>query len=234
MNEKALGLAVIALAAVVAASPARGVAPPSTEPRIGGADLGGVVAGPNGPEAGVWVIAETTDLPTKLAKIVVTDDRGRYVIPDLPKANYTVWVRGYGLVDSAKVEAAPGKLLNLTATPAPTEAAAAEYYPGMYWYSMLQIPDKSQFPGTGAKGNGIPEFMKSQNFWIDTVKNSCQSCHALGDKGIRHLSSKLGAFKNSTEAWERRVQSGQAMANMALAINRLGPTQGPSLSAAWA
>ena len=39
-----------------------------------------------GPEAGVWVIAETTDLPTKFARIVVTDDRGRYVIPDLPKA----------------------------------------------------------------------------------------------------------------------------------------------------
>ena len=114
---------------------------------IGGADLGGVVTSPNGPEAGVWVIAETTDLPTKFAKVVVTDDRGRYVIPDLPKATYNVWVRGYGLVDSPKVKAAPGKHLNLTAVPAPTAAAAAEYYPGVYWYSMLQIPDKSEFPG---------------------------------------------------------------------------------------
>src|SRR6266853_4530163 len=143
-------------------------------------DIGGVVTGPRGPEAGVWVIAESNDLATKFAKIVVTDDQGRYVIPDLPKANYTIWVRGYGLVDSPKVQSAPGKLVNLTATPAPTEAAAAEYYPGMYWYSMLEIPAKDQFPGTGAKGNGIPEFMKSQNFWIDTVKNACQSCHALG------------------------------------------------------
>src|SRR5262249_5197152 len=32
-------------------------------------DLGGVVSGPKGPEAGVWVIAETKDLPTKFAKI---------------------------------------------------------------------------------------------------------------------------------------------------------------------
>jgi hypothetical protein len=200
---------------------------------IKAADIGGVVTGAGGPEAGVWVIAETTDLPTKFARIVVTDDQGRYLIPDLPKASYTIWVRGYGLIDSPKVEAAAGKLLNLTATPAPTEAAAAEYYPGMYWYSMIQIPDKSQFPGTGAKGNGIPEFMKSQNFWIDTVKNSCQSCHALGDKGIRTLSRALGDFKTSTEAWERRVQSGQAMANMALGINRLGPTRGLSLYADW-
>ena len=109
---------------------------------IGGTDLGGVVTGPNGPEAGVWVIAETTDLPTKFAKVVVTDDRGRYVIPDLPKATYSVWVRGYGLVDSPKVKAALGKNLNLTAVPAPTAATAAEYYPGVYWYSMLRIPDK--------------------------------------------------------------------------------------------
>ena len=76
---------------------------------------------PKGPEAGVWVIAETTDLPTKYAKIVVTDDQGRYVIPDLPTANYSVWVRGYGLVDSPKVRAKPGQQLNLTAVPAPDE-----------------------------------------------------------------------------------------------------------------
>ena len=94
-------------------------------------DIGGVVTGPSGPEAGVWVIAETTDLPTKFAKVVVTDDQGRYVIPDLPKANYNVWVRGYGLVDSPKVQtASPASTLNLTAVPAPTAAAAAEYYPG--------------------------------------------------------------------------------------------------------
>ena len=69
----------------------------------GAGDLNGVVTGANGPEAGVWVIAETRDLPTKYVKIVVTDDRGRYLMPDLPKANYDVWVRGYGLVDSPKV-----------------------------------------------------------------------------------------------------------------------------------
>jgi len=109
--------------------------------RIDSDDIGGVVAGPNGPEAGVWVIAETSDLPTKFAKIVVTDDRGRYVVPDLPKAKYKVWARGYGLVDSAKVDGEPGKLLNLRAIPAPSAAAAAQYYPAIYWYSMLKIPD---------------------------------------------------------------------------------------------
>ena len=93
-------------------------------------DIGGVVTGPNGPEAGVWVIAETHDLPTRFAKMVVTDDQGRYVVPDLPKAKYTVWVRGYGLADSAKVEAEPGKQLNLKAVPAANAAEAAKVLSG--------------------------------------------------------------------------------------------------------
>src|ERR1700741_58658 len=120
---------------------------------VGPREIGGVVAGPKGPEAGVWVIAETKDLPTKYAKVVVTDERGRYLIPDLPQGSYSVWVRGYGLVDSAKTAAEPGKRLNLKARAAPSEKQAAEYYPGMYWYSMLNIPGRDQFPGTGEEGN---------------------------------------------------------------------------------
>jgi hypothetical protein len=220
-------------AAAVLASFAAQAQVPAAAVTAGADGIGGVVTGPGGPEAGVWVIAETNDLGTKFAKVVVTDEQGRYLIPDLPKANYTIWVRGYGLVDSPKVSSAPGKQVNLTASPAPNEAAAAEYYPGMYWYSLLEIPGKDQFPGTGPKGNGIPTFMKSQDAWIDTVKNSCQSCHALGSDNIRHPSPKLGVFKNSTEMWERRIQSGQAMANMAISIARLGPTKGLSLYADW-
>jgi hypothetical protein len=104
------------------------------------ASLSGVVTSANGPEAGVWVIAETTGLPTRFARIVITDERGRYVIPDLPKARYDVWVRGYGLVDSPKVQAEPGATFDLKAVVAPGAAAAAEYYPPIYWYSMLRIP----------------------------------------------------------------------------------------------
>jgi len=92
------------------------------------------------------VIAETTDTPTRYARIVVTDDRGRYLIPDLPKGNYQVWVRGYGLVDSAKVQASLGKTFDLTAVPAPTPAAAAQYYPPIYWFSLLSVPGKNEFP----------------------------------------------------------------------------------------
>src|SRR6202047_3435092 len=89
-------------------------------------DIGGTVVGDKGPEAGVWVIAETKDLPTKFAKVVVTDDQGRFVIPELPDANYKVWVRGYGLQDTAQVDARPGKLLDFKDAPAATPAAAAQ------------------------------------------------------------------------------------------------------------
>src|SRR5947209_4338259 len=130
---------------------------------IGNDDIGGVVSSAKGPEAGVWVIAETSDLPTKFVKIVVTDDGGRYVLPQLPKANYKVWVRGYGLVDSQPVQATPGKIVNLTAVLAPNARAAAEYYPAIYWFSLLHVPDKSKFPGTGPKANAIPKIRKNKD-----------------------------------------------------------------------
>jgi len=201
---------------------------------IGASDLGGIVTGASGPEAGVWVIAETTDLPTKFVKIVVTDDRGRYLLPDLPKANYRVWVRGYGLVDSAKVQTAPGKKLNFNALVAASLAAAAEYYPAIYWYSMLKVPDKTQFPGTGPKGNGMPETLKSQAQWLDVVKtNGCFTCHQLGNKATRTIPKELGHFKTSIEAWERRIQSGQAMTQMATNIGRLDTKRAFALFADW-
>ncbi len=158
-----------------------------SEMSIGESDLGGVVTSSAGPEAGVWVIAETSGLPTRYAKMVVTDDRGRYVIPGLPKATYQVWVRGYGLVDSAKVETQPGRMLNLTAVLAPSEAAAARYYPAIYWYSMLEIPPASEFGGH----TRIPK-ERTQVDWLKQVKNiGCIGCHQLGQAATRTLPPAL-------------------------------------------
>jgi hypothetical protein len=169
-------------------------------------DIGGTVIGTSGPEAGVWVIAETTGLPTRYAKMVVTDDQGRYVVPDLPKARYKVWVRGYGLVDSPKVDGEPGQHLDLRAVPAPNETAAAQYYPAIYWYSMLKIPDASQFGGK----SDIPDKV-TQIDWLKQVKNiGCVGCHQLGQFSTRTIPAALGEFKSGEEAWIRRVQSGQS------------------------
>lgn len=203
---------------------------------IDGDDIGGSVSGAKGPEAGVWVIAETTDLPTKYAKIVVTDDRGRFLIPDLPRANYRIWVRGYGLVDSPKVTSAPGKMLSLKAVPAPNDAAAARYYPAMYWYAMLGIPAANEFPGTGPKpaGNGMDPKMKSQGQWLDVVKtNGCFTCHQLGNSATRDYLPALGKFNSSAEAWEHRIQVGQAGNSMINGIGRLDTRRALALFGDW-
>lgn len=185
-------------------------------------EIGGIVTGAGGPEAGVWVIAETTDLPTRFIRIVVTDDQGRYLIPDLPAASYAVWVRGYGLVDSPRRQTRPGSRLDLRASAAPSAAAAAEYYPAIYWYAMLAMPDPSLFPGTGAAGNGMPAHLKSRHQWLDVVKtNGCYTCHQLGNKATRTLPESLGRFGSSTEAWGRRIMSGQAMNQMMANIAKL-------------
>ncbi len=182
--------------------------------------IGGVVTGAAGPEAGVWVIAETTDLPTKYVRIVATDDQGRYLIPNLPRANYTVWVRGYGLIDSPKQKTPLGRTLALKSVAAPNDAAAAEYYPAIYWYSMLNIPAANLFPGTGATGNGVPVTLRDQGQWLRYLKtDSCNSCHQLGDKSTRTIPAALGHFNTSAEAWERRIQSGQASQLM---VNGIG------------
>ncbi len=226
MNKKLSYLAIVAISLAAffgIARSGRTAGKPAAEIKIVSDDIGGVVTSSKGPEAGVWVIAETHDLPTGFRKIVVTDDQGRYVIPELPKATYDVWVRGYGLVDSPKVKAAPGKMLNLTAVIAPDPAAAAQYYPAAYWYSLMHIPPKSDFPGTGEKGNGISERVKDQGNWVELLKtDGCEACHQLGDKATRTIPSSLGAFDNSYEAWDRRIQSAQVGSMMSAVATRAG------------
>ncbi len=182
-------------------------------------DIGGVVSGPNGPEAGVWVIAETRDLPVRYIKIVATDDRGRYVVPDLPPATYTLWARGYGLVDGPKQSSRPGQVVNLAATPAPTPAAAAQFYPAIYWYSMLEIPKASEFGGSGS----IPADVTPTG-WLDAMKsNGCVGCHQLGQASTRTIPAAFGTFPSGALAWMRRVQAGQSGEMMLNQMNRLGP-----------
>src|SRR5437763_13519000 len=203
-SKQALYLGVAAVAGLLAVAPAELSA--QTTVAIDNDDIGGVVSGPNGPEAGVWVIAETTELGTKMAKMVVTDDQGRYVLPDLPKAKYQIWVRGYGLVDSPKVDGEPGKIINLTAVKAPNEAAAAQYYPAIYWYSMIKVPGPGEFPGTGPTGNGINTGVKSQGQFLDVLKtNGCVGCHQLGNQATRTIPAALGEFKSGYDAWTRRI-----------------------------
>jgi hypothetical protein len=203
-------------------------------PAVDADDVGGVVRSSKGAEAGVWVIAETKDLPTPYVKIVVTDDQGRYLLPDLPKASYSVFVRGYGLVDSPRVSATPGKALNLTAVIAPNDHAAAQYYPAGYWLSMMRVPEAGEFPGTGPQGNGINPNVKSQAEWLRMIKSGgCTACHQLGTKGTREIPKELGTFATGQAAWERRLASGQAGGQMINGLNNLGRERALLLFADW-
>ena len=215
----------IGIALVVGLAPMSLGAQQKTDPaiRIGNNDIGGVVKSATGPEAGVWVIAETTGLPTHFAKIVVTDDQGRYVIPDLPKANYDVWVRGYGLINSPRVVTNPGKNVDLTAVPAPNAAAGSQYYPAIYWYSMLNIPDQSQFSGPKRdeedagrynRPGAMAEYDKDHR--LHRLPRDRHSWDADDP-------AALGHFASSADAWARRIQSGQAETTMVNTISRLDP-----------
>ena len=199
-------------------------------------DIGGVVTGARGPEAGVWVIAETRTLPTRFIRSVVTDDQGRFVVPDLPKADYDVWVRGYGLVDSSKVKATPGQTVNLKAVAAPDKKAAAFYYPAQYWYALMQMPPKSDFPGTGENGNGIAATVKSQGEWIRNVVNTdgCTGCHQMGGPATRAIPDSFrGGSEDSRAAWDQRIKSGQAGGGMNARFTQVGRARALGMYADW-
>ncbi|MEO2194698.1 MAG: carboxypeptidase-like regulatory domain-containing protein, partial [bacterium] len=173
---------------------------------IDGDDIGGVVTSVDGPEAGVWVVAETTDLPTRFIRIVATDDQGRYVLPDLPDATYEVFVRGYGLVDSARVAATPGQQLDLDGVVAPDAQAAAQVYPAAWWLSMVELPEGEH----------------SQQALGSTV-TGCLSCHQIGNLATREIPGDILRESDShLQAWDRRVAMGPMGSAMAGAFGRLG------------
>ena len=167
-------------------------------------DLGGVVTSAKGPEAGVWVIAESTDLPTKLARIVVTDDQGRYVVPDLPRANYQVFVRGYGLVDSPRQPAKPGQQLNLTAVVAPDAKAAAQVYPAAWWVSMITLP-----AGDAAQRR------------IHRLMKECYDCHQVGNKATREIGAYVTGA-TTLDKWNTRTMFGPSGPPMTGFFKELG------------
>lgn len=181
-------------------------AAPLAPPKVGPKSIGGTVSGAKGAEAGVWVIAEAHINDNRLLKIVVTDDQGRFVLPDLPDTTYKVWSRGYGLKDSEAVETTPGKTVSLKNSAAASAYDAAQIYPANYWSSLLQVPSRSEFPGTGPKGNGISPQFKMQEHWVAHMIENCQFCHQLGTFKTRTLPDQ----GKSTDAWSQRTSMGRS------------------------
>ncbi len=206
--------------------------PMENELQIGPDDIGGVVESESGGEAGVWVIAESKELPDTFRKIVVTDDDGRFLLPDLPEVTYRVWVRGYGLKESSPVEASLGQELSLAVEPASTQKEAAQLFPANYWYSLIEPPKNSEFPGTGPEGNGISPDLESQAAWIDVMKQGCQLCHQLGSRITREI-DHLDRFESHLAAWDHRVQTGQRGTSMNTRMNQFGRERALRMFAEW-
>jgi len=204
--------------------------------------ISGSVASGAGSEAGVWVIAETTDLSTPYIKIVVTDDDGRFVIPELPMAKYRVWVRGYGLRDSGKVLLTAGaRDVELQVEVAQDAREAALVYPADHWYSLLEPPAVSEFPAGGGSGQGLGTTMESQAQWLDTLKLGCNFCHQLGNattRGFDHWSPEFRAAEGLTDAtseqlWERRLRTGVRGSEMYQRLGLLGIDRTVEVLADW-
>jgi len=182
---------------------------------FGKKDIAGVVTSSQGAEAGVWVIAETTELPAKFVRIVVTDDQGRYLIPDLPPANYHVFVRGYGLLDSMQQPAKPGRQLDIKTDVAPDKRAAAKVYPAAWWLSMLTLPSDQAF---------------QKKFTMDVKE--CFDCHQLGSRTTRELGTVSSAGATATlDAWDRRTKIGPSGPSMGGFFQAIGPQR--ALFADW-
>ena len=142
------------------------------------------------PEAGVWVIAETRSLPTRFRRIVVTEDAGRFVVPDLPEGSYQVWVRGYGLRDSIAVEASRGDTLELVVSTAETPQDAAAIYPASYWLSLYRPPASDE----------LPDEFDDRAQWIANMKLGCMRCHQFGGK-VFHAHTRPESWE---DAWYHR------------------------------
>jgi streptogramin lyase len=196
-----VGVAVVAAAAVAVWQGQTGRAATAESVSVDKASIGGVVLNGQKAEAGVWVIAETTELPTHFSRIVVTDDHGRFVVPDLPGASYDVWVRGYGLRDSDHVKAARGQRLTFNVSDARTPQEAAKIYPANYWLSLWEPPPAEVLPIANGEEGGPRSRAREEGqdeesadaaasypareHWVGHVKLGCMLCHQLGQEITR-------------------------------------------------
>ena len=184
--------AALMLAVVGAVASSNQPAPPPAPPAVDRDDIGGTVVSEEGPESGVWVVAETADLASRFTRIVVTDDQGRFVVPDLPRARYELFVRGYGLVDSKRVPGRPGDRIALEAVRATSERQAAAVFPAAYWLTVMRVPPTGPIHPADL---------------TRTMKN-CMACHQLGTPTTRELPEAVRGSATHLAAWDERMKRG--------------------------
>ena len=210
-KASSLRLAVAGGAAMCASAILAVVVTAQAPPQAGGRGpqgfIGGVVESSQGPEAGVWVIAETTELPTKLIRRSWSrDDQGRFVLPELPKASYNVWVRGYGLADSTPVKAAPGGSGSTSLALKAVRAGSSRRRPQRSTRPTTGIrfskcPARTSSRGRALMATASRTTFASQAQFVDQLKQGCQLCHQLGNRLTRGSGTcRSSGFKDTASS----------------------------------
>src|SRR5262249_13822171 len=105
----------------------------------------------------------------------------------------------------------------------------------LYWLSLLKVPPKTDFPGTGPTGNGISPTIRSQGEWIRQVVSTdgCTGCHQLGNKATREIPPSLGMFETADKAWDQRIKAGQAGGGMSARFTQVGRNRALAMYGDW-
>ena len=154
------------------------------------------------------------------SRIVVTDDRGRYLVPDLPKATYDVWVRGYGLVDSPHVRTGVGRHAQPDRGGGAGCACRRSVLSGGLLVLAAARPGEARVPRDRRQrhraGHEEPGRL-AQKLEVGRVLGVSRA----GDEGHARDPGRVRTMP-STDAWQRRILSGQAGANMMTGMTQLG------------
>ena len=106
-----------------------------------------------------------------------------------------MWVRGYGLVDSPKVQTRAGQDAESDGRRRAERKAAAQYYPGRLLVFAAQRAGQERIPGHGRRQRHLAETSRARLIARGTSKTgSCMTCHQLGDKATREIPARLGTF----------------------------------------
>ena len=217
-----LSAAVVGCAGGVGAG--AGAASPPVNVAIDADDIGGVVTGANGPEAGVWVIAETTDLPHQDSpRSSSPTTRAATSSPICRRPTTTSGCAATASSIRPRSTASPGKRLNLTAVPAPNDDGGGRILSGDLLVLDAQDAGQERVPRHRDQRQRHSRTMKTQSQWLDSVKtNGCVRCHQLGNKATRTIPEALGAVQDPAMRRGRAASSpARPAANMISNIDRL-------------
>ena len=166
-------------------------------------------------------------LATPFRKIVVTDEAGRYLVPDLPGRIMSCGWR-LRLVDSPPVAAHAGRSRRVAGCRRARRARGGADLAGELLVLAVEVPpETSSSRGPGPNGNGIAPEVVTQHQSISTIKAGCNVCHQLGDLATREIPQVAsGRSGRSGDAWDMRTQAGRTGTAMISAINGTSAARG--------